>query len=104
MAWHDSITKAQLVAGFELLALGSGCVWLDVMESAMVHGDDERPGDPKLFVNCNDFFSPAADEELIPWAETEDCLASYKQEGSLMPWVSGRRGVECVHWKSRGSR
>lgn len=53
-----------------------------------------------LWVNCNDFFAPAADAEEVRPEDEASLLAAHKSDpkyGALR-WVAERRGIPFKHW------
>ncbi len=59
-----------------------------------------------LYVNCGDYFIPAADGEDIRSKDVERLFEFYKTKSwdGVYEFVAAKRGIENKHWRSKGDK
>ena len=86
-----------VVKDFEVLQMK-----LDLVSKGVCHIDHDDEDTP-LEVNCNDYFYPASDSEVV---ESDEELRELYLLWNLGPegdmkWVAHKRGIKCERWRDR---
>lgn len=68
-------------------------------------GSSEDKKDATLYVNCNDYFIPAADAESISYSEIQILFELIKEKGesSVYEFVANKRKIPNKHWREKDS-
>lgn len=68
-------------------------------------GSSKDKTEATLYVNCNDYFIPAADGESIAYSEIQKLFELVKEKGEIgvHEFVAKKRNIPNKHWREKES-